>query len=163
MRTLCSYLLIISFITAYSRCIADQLGVLHTSGTACCVVICEDIDDSCVQCPELDASENKLPTCPGNDEQSQPQPQPQPCQLCFILDTDSIVIGAEMKVPAPQLHDQPDSPAYCSFSARRLDPQYSLSNFILRSSGLPGPLVEQLSHLREIIRKATPVRGPSLA
>ena len=156
-RKLCSYLLILTFFTAYGRCVADQLGILHTSGTACCTVVCEDVDRSCVQCPEPEAAETQQPHLPADQE------EPKPCQLCFILDSDSVVLGAEMKMPTPHFHDSPDALAYTLFSAHTLHADFGVSDFVLRSSGQPGPAIEQHSRLLLTCSKANPVRGPSVA
>ncbi len=156
-RKLCSYLLILTFLTAYGRCVADQLGILHTSGTACCTVVCEDVDLSCVQCPETVAAKSQQPHYPADED------EPKPCQLCFILDTDSIMLGAEMKMPTPHFHDSPDALTYTLFSARTLHAHFGPSDFVLRSSGQPGPAIEQHSRLLLTCGKATPVRGPSVA
>ena len=157
MRKLGSFLVILLILTAYGRCVADQLGILHTSGTACCTVVCEDVDRSCVQCPETEAAETQQPHLPADQE------EPKPCQLCFILDSDSVVLGAEMKMPTPHFHDSPDALAYTLFSAHTLHAHFGLSDFVLRSSGQPGPAIEQHSRLLLTCSKATPVRGPSVA
>jgi hypothetical protein len=73
------------------------------------------------------------------------------------------MLGAEMKMPTPHFHDSPDALTYTLFSARTLHAHFGPSDFVLRSSGQPGPAIEQHSRLLLTCGKAIPVRGPSVA
>jgi hypothetical protein len=94
-RKLGSCLVILLFLTAYGRCVADQLGMLHASDSACCRTVCED-----VTCPDsLGPDIRPCETEPsGNHGQEE---VPTPCQLCFILDSDSMQVEGSIKIPAP--------------------------------------------------------------
>ena len=155
-----SYLVILIFLTAYGRCVADQLGMLHTSGTSCCQTVCDNIPDTCGHCPDDEKATAQQADQPGNHED---QKAPKPCQLCFILDTDSVMLGTEIKMPTPHFHNSPDTLTYTLFSAHTLHAHFGLSDFVLRSSGQPGPAIEQHSRILLTCGKATPVRGPSVA
>lgn len=157
-RKWCSLLLMLSFLTAYGRCVADQLGILHGSGTSCCVVICEDIEDSCIQCPDETSPAATQPHLPEDNQ------EPKPCQLCIIIDADGVVTAEEVRVPSPQFEDHPDkqntSPRCGQIrgvgSAATGPPHLTLSDH----TGQPG---EQRAHLLRTLCKALPIRGPSMA
>lgn len=150
MRNLGSYLIILIFLTAYGRCVADQFGMLHSSETSCCVSVCDTADH-----------------CPDEDDQSSPNPdapeQPAPCQLCFILDSDGVMIEDGFKTPTPNLLEVFD---FLSFRASLED---ILRGRLLIFSKEPSHSkhrylsLDQRSHLLRIAAKAHPVRGPSLA
>lgn len=163
MRKLGSYLVILIFLTAYGRCVADQLGMLHMSGTSCCQTVCDNISDTCGQCPDTreEASRHTPQDSNHSDHHEDRQP-PAPCQLCFILDSDSMLIEDGIKIPAPVFHDQSDSFRLAT------SVQNPLQNFrfyfdqeqVLQDH--PDPLTGQAYLVLRFITRTTPVRGPSI-
>lgn len=157
MRKLGSYLIILIFLTAYGRCVADQFGMLHTSDISCCVTVCNttcDADDHGPDTPDHHPEESETP-----DHQDEPSP----CQLCFILNSDSMMLEHGIKIPSPSLLELPD--IFSSFAT--LDdlfrgPLLSLSPD-LTASDHPDPPAEQRSRLLRTVARMTPVRGPSIA
>ncbi len=156
-RKWCSLLLMLSFLTAYGRCVADQLGILHASGTSCCIIVCEDAQSSCVECPDE--------TSPGS---TQPQPpeenqEPKPCQLCIIIDLDGAVTVEEVRVPAPHFEDHPDkqNPSSLCGQLRGIDSAATGPPHLTPSDpmGHPG---DQRAQLLRTLCKALPIRGPSM-
>ena len=150
MRKLGSYLLILIFLTAYGRCVADQFGMLHTSETACCAIACDAVD----HCGD---TQDKQPENQDN------QDDPAPCQLCFILNSDSMLLDDGIEIPAPTFSEiTPLSSLHNSlenlFGGQ--PPSFSPG---LPSSDHPDPPAEQRSRLQRIVAKTTPVRGPSIA
>ncbi|MGB1937642.1 MAG: hypothetical protein ACPHVK_09135 [Akkermansiaceae bacterium] len=156
-RKWCSLLLMLAFLTAYGRCVADQLGILHTSGTSCCVVICEEIEDSCQQCPDELSSDPGHPPIPEENE------DPKPCQLCIIIDADGLVTGEEVRIPAPDVHDQQDDPDYSLLTGpfRGID-LTAAAPIDLRPSDNTDPPGERRAQLQRILCRVIPIRGPSI-
>lgn len=146
----------LAFLTAYGRCVADQLGILHTSGTSCCMVVCEKNQSSCQQCPD------EHPADPSQAPVSEDNQDPKPCQLCIIIDTDGVVSSGEVKIPIPNLHDYRDNPDYSLLIATLagIDPA-AAAPLELRPSADPPGIAR--AHLQRILCRVTPIRGPSMA
>lgn len=159
MRKLGSYLVILIFLTAYGRCVADQLGMLHTSGTSCCQTLCDDILDTCGHCPDDEKATVQQADQPSNHED---QETPKPCQLCFILKSDSMLIEDGIKVPTPVFHEQTD---FLRLATSVENPMRAFRFCFKREQVLldhPDPLTEQGYDILRFIIKMTPVRGPSI-
>lgn len=158
MRKLLSYLLILIFLTAYGRCVADQFGMLHSSETSCCVTVCET--DS--HCSVNDNEHSDHPDSQTPETSEEPD-QPMPCQLCFILDSDGMLIEDSVQLPSPILLELTD---FFSFTATLDDilraHVISFSQELIPPA-LPDPSAELRSRLLRIDAKTTPVRGPSIA
>jgi len=150
MRKLGSYLLILIFLTAYGRCVADQFGMLHTSETSCCVSVC-------------DASDHCEDSQSGHPENSDSQEIPTPCQLCFILDSDSMLLEDGFELPTPSFLDVSDFFTFCTTLDDLLRSRALLFSSDLTLSDHPDPPAEQRSRLLRTNAKTTPVRGPSIA
>ena len=159
-RKLGSYLLILIFLTAYGRCVADQLGMLHSSDTSCCQTVCEDLSDSCGYCPDSGEPHFEEASEPASNSDQQ---TPTPCQLCFILDSDSMLIENGVKMPAPVFHELTDFLCF----ARSVDGTTPSLQFVLHQELMPrdylDPATLRSSRLLRLTTKATPVRGPSAA
>ena len=158
-RKLGSYLLILIFLTAYGRCVADQLGMLHSSDTSCCQTVCEDVSDLCGYCPDSGKPLSEQANEPANNSDQQ---APTPCQLCFILDSDSMFIENGIKMPAPIFHELAD-PLCFSTSVDGNTPslQFSLHQELTPRHHLE-PATQRSSRLLRLSTKANPVRGPSM-
>jgi hypothetical protein len=150
MRKFGSYLLILIFLTAYGRCVADQFGMLHTSETSCCVSIC-DTNDHCKE------------TQNDHSEDSDSQEIPTPCQLCFILDSDSMLLEDSFEIPTPSFLDISNFFTFCTTLDDLLRSRELLFSSDLTLSDHPNPPTEQRSRLLRTTAKTTPVRGPSIA
>ena len=148
MSKLGSYLIILVLLTAYGRCVADQFGMLHTSKASCCTTVC-------------DAPEHCLET--ESDHSDGDSDAPAPCQLCFILDSDSMLIEDGLEIPTPNLLELSDFLLF----AKPLDDLFrsDTTSFSpdLKLSGYSDPPAEQRSRQMRIDAKTTPVRGPSNA
>lgn len=177
MRQLGSYLIILLFITAYGRCIADQLGSLHQSGAAaCCQTNCSDSthctpvsdctdqhehDTSPSECPGVPTSGESHPHNHGGEESPDPPTQAPPCQLCIILDSDSIIQADPLKVPSPLLTEL--NSLLHVYPPLTILHREMLSNLLEQDPAQhPLPPAEQRSKRQRIDTRTTPVRGPSL-
>lgn len=168
MRKLGSFLIILLLITAYGRCVADQLGVLHTTNSACCQVSC-GVNTHCAEQEPQNEHQNHSEDhpCSNSDqtnEQEEEEEAPQdsfPCQLCFILNSDSMLPGDNLEIPAPSLFEI--SPFFFSSILDGFLPNApQITDLNTSFSELPNPPAEPRSRLRRIVAKTTPVRGPSI-
>lgn len=178
-RKLASFLVILLLITAYGRCVADQLGVLHTTGSTCCQVVCGGPDhcDPDVEQPTQDhehhehsTEEHACDTGHGEernnsngsqDKDQDKEESPAPCQLCSILDSDSILQGESIKIPSPSLFELKPLFYFSAFDVL-IQPVRPVTSLDKPLSNHPDTPVEQCSQIRRTIAKTTPVRGPSL-
>ena len=147
-KTIGSYLIILLLISAYGRCLADQMGMLNNSASACCQVSCFDSDLS-----ELE---------PHNDHPGQQEDNKKPpCQLCIILDSDSLLLQDGLEIPS--LSPYSVDILWDNHFAQELrfihTPQPSVE---LTSHGFEETVQEQRSLQLRTAAKALPVRGPSL-
>ena len=168
MRKLGSLLVILLLLTAYGRCVADQLGALHTTASSCCQVVCDQADHC--QTSEADLSED---SCCGSDhdtdhhhsKESEPDDSspedPAPCGLCLIISSDSMLLNDDVKVPTPTLLEL-SSLFFMPTLNGLLDQSRPNLNLDNSPSEHPDPPAEHRSQLRRIIAKTTPVRGPSI-
>ena len=141
MRKLGSLLVILLLLTAYGRCVADQLGTLHMTGASCCQTSCSTDDHS------------------GDEDGGHQDDPEQPCQLCSILSGGSMLLEDGLVLPAPTLVELIPLCA-ARFSLDAFPPEIPWD---LTRSDHPAPPDEQLTRLRRIVAKTTPVRGPSIA
>ncbi|MCP5536708.1 MAG: hypothetical protein H7A51_10840 [Akkermansiaceae bacterium] len=158
MRKIGSYLIILVFLTAYGRCVADQFGMLHNSEASCCVTLC----DVAAHCPTA-GEDHPADTGHPDSEAPDDREQPAPCQLCFILGSDSMLLEDGLQLPSPTLLELSD---FFSFTATLDDILRAHGTSLTREltpSGYPDPSAEHRSRLMRIGAKTTPVRGPSLA
>jgi len=157
MRKFGSFLVILLILTAYGRCVADQYGALHMTGSACCQTVC--CGDSHCESKEVESAENHTDSKNSNHSEESPEDQ-DPCQLCLILSNDAMLQGDNVKVPTPSFLELTSIHFLTTlenlFSKGFLTPQLDL---------LPdepsSPPAEHRSQLRRVIAKTTPVRGPS--
>lgn len=176
MRKLGSALIILLLLTAYGRCVADQFGLLQTTGTPCCQVTCDQVNHCTPPEGQVSSKDHEdqhdhapgdhpcNPDLPGGHDRNQQEPEdsPTPCQLCFILDSDSMIHGESIKVPAPLLFEL--SPLfYITSWDNQLQPGHPVTALDHPPSDYPESHIEQRSHIRRIVAKTTPVRGPSIA
>ena len=155
-RKLGSYLIILLLITAYGRCMADQFGVLHTTDSSCCQVTCS-AETHC---------EDEAPSDNSHSEESdkptdKPTDEPAPCQLCFILSSDSILLGDGIAVPSPTVLEL-NPLIFNSGLDRLLGKGLTLIDLNQPRAAHPDPPEEHRSRLQRIVAKLTPVRGPSI-
>ena len=158
MRRYGSFLLMLLLIIAYGRCVADQFGMLHTTGASCCQVVCED-----EHCSDVASAEHDFVTKdhdPQNQHDHDEKEKPAPCQLCLILSAEGATLEPGIKIPTPQSADylNPASVFPCSdwstLSLRIEDMDSSLF--------LPDvPLEEHKAHRLRAITRSLPIRGPS--
>lgn len=152
MRRAGSLLVMLLLLIAYGRCVADQSGILHTSGASCCQVVCED-----AQCADAEPAHH------GGHEPGPGGEQPAPCQLCQIISTDGATFDGSIKVPAPQVAAPLDSADF----ARLIDHILALSTAAETDVRLTAPRVRppdiQTSQWLLAASRTAPVRGPSLA
>lgn len=168
MRKLGSLLVILLLLTAYGRCVADQLGVLHTTASSCCQAVCDQADHC--QTSEANLSDD---SCCGSDhdkghdhsEESEPEEpnseDPAPCGLCLIISSDSMLLNDDVKVPTPTLLEL-SSLFFMPTLNGLLDQSRPNLNLDNSPSEHPDPPAEHRSQLRRILVKTTPVRGPSI-
>ncbi len=156
MRKLGSCLIILLFLTAYGRCMADQFGMLDTAKTSCCQATCNELDP-CGSPKDTDD------TRPGSPEHPENKEQPSPCHLCLIISSDSMLLQDGVKIPSPTLLDV--SPLFTFaptwhelFGAR--PHRFALAPLVPVPPKLP---TEQSSRLQRLAAKTTPVRGPAMA
>jgi len=158
MRKLGSFLVILLLITAYGRCMADQFGVLHTTDSSCCQVTCS-AESHCAEEAPADASHSK--EAENVEESNDPTEKPAPCQLCFILSSDSILLGDSIDIPAPTLLEI--TPAlFNSGLGNLLGKGIATLNLDQPPAEHPDPPEEHRSRLQRIVAKLTPARGPSI-
>jgi hypothetical protein len=160
-----TFLLITLLLTvAYGHCVADQFGVLQTSGSACCKVACcsspsNEVKENCGDDTHLRGDHGNTEKNNDNDFPLN-SPEEFPCQLCLILSNDSIQTSDTIKVPTPTLVE--------------IDPDFFRSSLIeqlskILSTGSSDPSLkywnessfEHNSPLWRILVKTMPVRGPS--
>ncbi|MBT8037611.1 MAG: hypothetical protein KJO21_08710 [Verrucomicrobiae bacterium] len=156
MRKLGTYFLILLLITAYGRCMADQLGMLHTTAASCCQVSYDD-RDHCKRTSDADHQHPETPGHPNNEE------QPSPCQLCLILSNDSMLLEDGVKIPTPSLLDTTPLFTFQTTWQELLGTHLDHFPPPPLASSQPESAIEQHSQLGRIATKTTPVRGPSMA
>lgn len=150
MRKLGSYFVILLLITAYGRCMADQFGVLHSTDSSCCQVTC-NAESHCADEPPSD----------DHDSESEESDEPTPCQLCFILSSDSILLGDSIDVPSPTLLEL--TPAFFHSGLGNFsDNGLTVLDLDQPTADHPDPPEEHRSRLQRTVAKLTPVRGPSI-
>ena len=152
MRKLGSFFVILLLITAYGRCMADQFGVLHTTDSSCCQVTCS-AESHC---------EDEIPSDdPGSEESEESTDEPAPCQLCFILSSDSVLLGDGIDVPSPTVLEL--TPViFNSGLDRLLGKGIAFLDLDQPTADHPDPAEEHRSRLQRIVAKRHPVRGPSI-
>ncbi|GEM_PF-1008073 len=173
MRKLGSLLVILLLLTAYGRCVADQLGVLHSSESSCCQVVCDQADHCKTKASPCEASPSEESNCAHSqdhnhdshsDEPEPEEPQPNetdPCGLCVILSSDGMLLSDNIKVPTPTLLEI--SPLFFVTTLNGLlDKSLLFTHLEDSPTEHPDPPAEHRSQLRRIIAKTTPVRGPSM-
>jgi len=155
MRKLCFLLLMLSFLTAYGRCVADQLGMLHTSDASCCVAVCDNVVKSCVQCPEETSSDTTQPP----PEQT---PEPSPCQLCIIIDAEGAVAGKEIRLTTLNTHEHSGHSGHCLLSGSFIAVRPVVGELHqVRKRAHADHSGELRARLLRLTCKALPIRGPS--
>ena len=167
-RKVGSYLIILVFLTAYGRCMTDQLGMLHASNIACCQTICENLTEEnttkpCDDCPDLLEADPDETNATGKHEVPETPKVPTPCQLCFILDSDSMLVEHGIKLPAPVFYELAKPLGLISSTD---DVLHALRFYILEEL-LPtehcAAVIDHRSLPLRLRIKTTPVRGPSIA
>lgn len=147
MRKFGSLLVISLLLIAFGRCVADQYGALHTSEASCCQTACTS--------SEHDSDGH-------GTEQHNNEDNPAPCQLCQILQNDSMQIENGVELPCPVVSDF--TPAFesgawleawlsrmcCQLPPPDLDPDFAF------------PPAELSSVFRCFVAAVAPVRGPSV-
>lgn len=152
MRKLGSFLVILLLITAYGRCMADQFGVLHTTDSSCCQVTC-GAESHC---------EDEGPSDENHSEDSDKSTdEPAPCQLCFILSSDSILLGDYIDIPSPTVLEL-NPIIFNSGLDRLLSKGLAFLDLNQPTVEHSDPPEEHRSRLQRIVAKSTPVRGPSI-
>jgi hypothetical protein len=155
MRKLGSFLVILLLITAYGRCVADQFGVLHTTDSSCCQVTCS-ADSHCAEEATADAPHSE--DSEASDDSTE---EPAPCQLCFILSSDSILLGDSIDIPAPKVLELVPA-LFNSGLDNLLGKGIATLNLDQPPAEHPDPPEEHRSRLQRIVAKLTPARGPSI-
>jgi len=157
MRKLGSILVIMLLLIAYGRCVSDQFGMLHTSDASCCQTICTAVthcSDVAEACHDHSDSED-------NDHNNEEKPAP--CQLCFILDNDSIMIQDGIKIPSPTLANFIPIFDFGTDLDLLFSRTSGLTSTDFQLEDLPDPPAELCSLYLSLVTKTAPVRGPSIA
>lgn len=149
------------FLTAYGRCVTDQLGMLHASNSSCCQTVCEQLAESCEYCPD------DLPMAARPDEKKssgnhEKQELPTPCQLCFILNSDGMLVESGIKIPSPVFYELTNSPGLVPSMDGIVHHLLVLLHEELLPMDFRDPATGQHSLPLRLRVKTTPVRGPSL-
>ena len=167
MRKLGSLLIMLLLLTAYGRCVADQLGVLHSSASACCQVTlsqadhCESETDEQNTCHSDGDSNHESHPEESTPEEPETEPETEPCGLCAILQSDGMLLNDGLKVPSPIVLEL----SHLFFTTTLdglLDKSHTIINLENSTSEHPDPPAEHRSKLRRTIAKTTPVRGPAV-
>lgn len=154
MQKLGSILIVLLFITAYGRCVADGLGALQASEASCCPEVSMTVEVSDSHDHDV-SSESEHP---GEKD------SPAPCQLCFILSNDSLIVnGGDIELPSPTFQDVLDLAIAGIILDHLTEVRLDLLSADLTVSDFPNLSDEQRSLLQRIAVKTTPVRGPSIA
>lgn len=138
-------------ITAYGRCLADQMGALQNSGAACCQTTqpsCCDTHDSETTSHDDESNHEE------NDEGT-------PCPLCLILSSDSLLLQESLEIPSlsPYCINILWDDLFIKEPRFNKIPQLDLAISI---TGNHDPSQTHLVQQQRITAKFHPVRGPSL-
>ncbi|NWK57121.1 hypothetical protein HW115_15980 [Verrucomicrobiaceae bacterium N1E253] len=166
----------ILLVTAYGRCVTDQFGIFGPSQSVCCQLTCHE-----EQAEEQDAATPQQGSLAHHDhdhthdhshapgdapcsptEDNEPKPEENPCQLCFILDSDSMLPSQDLKVPSPSLTDLCGLQWISPFDGILPNGGPPAESQNRPPTNFPDDTDEQDSQLKQQHRKNTPVRGPSL-
>ncbi|MBM1135071.1 hypothetical protein JO972_02235 [Verrucomicrobiaceae bacterium 5K15] len=142
---------------AFGRCASDQFGLFHTTEASCCQTICT----SPAHCPL--SADQCHDHSPDDGEEHNNHDKPAPCQLCFIIDSDSVIIQDGVKLPTPPLVNIVPFDDFGDDFGRLAERISSLVAADTRLELLPDPPTELRSLHRCLVTKTTPVRGPSMA
>lgn len=172
MRKLGSFLVILLLITAYGRCVADQLGMFPSTATSCCQVTCSEPahcnpgpSNHQDRQPDHEHSHGQAPCESDHEEhgheEHQPTPEDPPCQLCFILDSDSMIQGETLRVPTPPILELRPL-FYFSTMDGPFHPDHPTNTLESPPGDHSDPPAELRSQMQRMAAKTTPVRGPSI-
>ena len=154
-----SILIIALLLIAYGRCVADQYSLLYATDISCCQTVC-DVNECCSNVIDKSCSDHS-PSDQKNEKPDQ-NDTPAPCQLCLILDNESMQITCGVKVPHPVYSECMNCLDFVtdtsSPTSRFLNSSATTSTVLNR----PSPPAELCLLFHRMAPKAIPVRGPSI-